>query len=110
MRLLNRSAPSPLPPKARRTGARPSLLLPVADGRTVAYEYNVEKTWRMVERVYNLITSRVKLPDGTPVRVVVAPEIVYGARTGALCSGVLHTRGSFCKYLGEPLMGIPAMS
>ena len=25
-----------------------------------------------------------KLPDGTPVRVVTAPEIVYGARTGAL--------------------------
>ena len=42
------------------------------------------KTWAMVEKVYDLINGRVVLPDGTPVRVVVAPEIVYGARTGAL--------------------------
>ena len=38
----------------------------------------------MVERVYTLITDNVKLPDGTPVRVITAPEIVYGARTGTL--------------------------
>ncbi len=59
-------------------------ITPVADGRTGAYESNVEGTWRMAERVYNLITNNVSLPDGTPVRVVVAPEIVYGARTGAI--------------------------
>ncbi|MFC1694239.1 L-fucose isomerase [Candidatus Latescibacterota bacterium] len=69
----------------RLAGNLPVIAItPVADGRTGAYESNVEKTWRMVERVYNLIAGRVKLPDGTPVKVVVAPEIVYGARTGAL--------------------------
>lgn len=71
--------------KRRLVGHVPTIAItPVADGRTGAYESNVEKTWRMVERVYDLITKNVKLPDGTPVRVVVAPEIVYGARTGAL--------------------------
>jgi L-fucose/D-arabinose isomerase len=66
-------------------GPLPTIAItPVADGRTGAYESNAEKTWRMVERVYNLITDKVKLPDGVSVKVVVAPEIVYGARTGAL--------------------------
>ncbi len=59
-------------------------LTPVADGRTGAYESNQAKTWALTEKVYNLITENVALPDGTPVRVVVAPEIVYGPRTGAL--------------------------
>ena len=73
------------PIQRRLAGVVPTIAItPVADGRTGAYESNVEKTWRMAERVYNLITNNVKLPDGTPVRVVVAPEIVYGARTGAL--------------------------
>ena len=58
-------------------------ITPVADGRTGAYESNVAGTWRMAEKVSSLIRSHVKLPDGTGVRVVVAPEIVYGARTGA---------------------------
>lgn len=69
----------------RLPGPVPTIAVtPVADGRTGAYEGNVEKTWRMAEKVHRLITGKVKLPDGTPVRVVVAPEIVYGARTGAL--------------------------
>jgi len=69
----------------RLAGVIPTIAItPVADGRTGAYEDNCEKTWRMAERVYNLITNNVKLPDGTPVRVVLAPEIVYGARTGAI--------------------------
>jgi L-fucose/D-arabinose isomerase len=59
-------------------------ITPVADGRTGAYEENVEKTWRLVEKVHDLIAQNVRLPDGTPIRIVVAPEIVYGARTGAL--------------------------
>jgi L-fucose isomerase len=73
-------------PSARQlVGHVPTIAItPVADGRTGAYEGNVEGTWRMVERVYDLITQNVFLPDGTPVRVVVAPEIVYGPRTGAL--------------------------
>jgi len=58
-------------------------LTPVVDGRAGAYEDNLEKTWAMVERVYDLITNNVFLPDGSPVRVVVPPEIVYGARSGA---------------------------
>ncbi len=59
-------------------------LTPVVDGRTGAYEPNQEQTWAMVQRVYDLITSKVKLPDGTPVNVVVAPEMVYGPRTAAV--------------------------
>ncbi|MFH1422274.1 MAG: hypothetical protein ABIH42_06130, partial [Planctomycetota bacterium] len=59
-------------------------ITPVADGRSGAYEDNQKKTWILAEKVYNLITNNVFLPDGTPVRVVVAPEIVYGPRTGAL--------------------------
>ena len=78
----------------RLAGIIPTIAItPVADGRTGAYESNVEKTWRMVERVYNLLTSKVKLPDGTPVRVVVAPEIVYGARTGALAQEYYTQKG-----------------
>ncbi len=69
----------------RLAGTTPVIAItPVADGRTGAYESNVEKTWRLAERVYRLITENVMLPDGAPVKVVVAPEIVYGARTGAL--------------------------
>ncbi len=69
----------------RLIGVSPTIAItPVADGRTGAYESNVEKTWRMAERVYRLITENVRCADGSPVRVVVAPEIVYGARTGAL--------------------------
>jgi L-fucose isomerase len=58
-------------------------ITPVADGRAGAYESNLEGTWKMVERVYDLISENVFLPDGTSVRIVVAPEIVYGARSGA---------------------------
>jgi L-fucose isomerase len=58
-------------------------ITPVADGRAGAYESNLQGTWKMVERVYDLISENVFLPDGTPVRIVVAPEIVYGARSGA---------------------------
>ncbi|MFW5858041.1 MAG: L-fucose isomerase [Planctomycetota bacterium] len=66
-------------------GPTPTIAItPVADGRTGAYEDNVKGTWRMVEKVAKLITENVRLPDGTPVRVVTAPEIVYGPRTGAL--------------------------
>jgi len=68
-------------------------ITPVADGRTGAYESNVAGTWRMVEKVYDLITRHVALPDGTPVRVVVAPEIVYGARTAALAQAYYAEQG-----------------
>ena len=68
-------------------------ITPVADGRTGAYEDNVEGTWRMVEKVYDLIASNVKLADGTPVRVVVAPEIVYGPRTGAIAQQYYTEQG-----------------
>jgi L-fucose isomerase len=68
-------------------------ITPVADGRTGAYESNAEKTWAMAQRVYKLITENVKLPDGTPVRVVTAPEIVYGARPGALAQAYYAEQG-----------------
>ena len=65
-------------------GQIPTIALtPVVDGRVGAYEDNVKETWAMVEKVYELITNNVFLPDGTPVRVVIPPEIVYGARSGA---------------------------
>lgn len=59
-------------------------ITPVVDGRTGAYESNVAGTWRMVEKVHALIAHHVQLPDGTPIRIVVPPEIVYGPRTAAL--------------------------
>jgi len=69
----------------RLVGHVPTIAItPVADGRTIAYESNVSGTWKMVQKVYDLISNNVFLPDGTPVRLVVAPEIVYGARTGAI--------------------------
>ena len=69
----------------RLAGHIPTIAItPVADGRTGAYEDTLAGTWAMAKRVYRLIKDNVRLPDGTPVRVVTAPEIVYGARTGAL--------------------------
>ena len=69
----------------RVVGQIPTIALtPVVDGRAGAYESNVSDTWNMVEKVYKLISENVSLPDGTPVRLVIAPEIVYGARTGAI--------------------------
>ena len=68
-------------------------ITPVADGRTGSYEGAAAKTWQMVERVYNLLAQQVTLPDGRPVRLVVAPEIVYGARTGALAQAYYATQG-----------------
>ena len=47
-------------------------------------EINLAGTWAMAARVYDLLAERVRLYDGLPPRIVVAPEIVYGPRTGAL--------------------------
>lgn len=66
---------------------------PVADGRTGAYEANAAATWRLAEKVCNLVAHNVKLPDGTPVRVVVAPEIVYGPRTAAIAQEYYTAQG-----------------
>ena len=75
-------------------GAVPTLAItPVADGRTGAYESNAAQTWRLVEKVYDLIVSKVTLPGGRPVRVVVAPEIVYGPRSGAVAQAYYATQG-----------------
>ena len=75
-------------------GHRPTIAItPVADGRTGAYEDNVAGTWKMVDTVYDLLTNNVFLPDGTPVRFVVAPEIVYGPRTGALAQAYYTREG-----------------
>ncbi len=82
-------------PSARPlAGHIPTIAItPVADGRVGAYESNAAGTWRMAEKVYCLLQSRVKLPDGTPVRVVVAPEIVYGPRSGALAQAAYAREG-----------------
>ncbi len=75
-------------------GHPPTIALtPVADGRTGAYEDNVERTWKMVARVYDLIERNVRLPGNRKVRLVVAPEIVYGPRSGALAQQYYTTRG-----------------
>ena len=69
----------------RVVGQTPTIALtPVVDGRAGAYEANTSETWSMVEKVYKLISENIFLPDGTPVKIVIAPEIVYGARTGAI--------------------------
>ncbi|MBD3317576.1 MAG: hypothetical protein GF344_17445, partial [Chitinivibrionales bacterium] len=69
----------------RLVGHIPTLAItPVADGRAGAYEDNQAGTWAMAQRVYDLIMDNVTTADGLPPRIVVAPEIVYGARTGAL--------------------------
>ncbi len=72
------ASPTPL------VGHVPTLALtPVADGRAGAYEDNAALTWKLVEKVYDLIADQVTLPGGRKIRIVVAPEIVYGPRSGA---------------------------
>jgi len=82
-------------PRSRAlAGHVPTIAItPVADGRTGAYEANAAGTWHMVEKVYDLVASNIALPDDTPVRVVVAPEIVYGARTAALAQEYYTKQG-----------------
>jgi len=75
-------------------GQVPTIALtPVADGRTGAYESNVAGTWKMTQRVYDLLSKNLTLPDGTPVRIVTAPEIVYGARSAALAQAYYTRQG-----------------
>lgn len=82
------------PPLAGLIGHPPTIALtPVADGRPGAYEDNAARTWALTAKVYDLIVSRVRLPGGQPVRVVVAPEIVYGARSGARAQAYYATMG-----------------
>jgi L-fucose isomerase and related proteins len=68
-------------------------ITPVADGRIGAFEENAAKTWRMAEKVYDLVTKNIVMPDGRPVRVVVAPEIVYGPRSGAVAQAFYAKEG-----------------
>ncbi|MBI3987520.1 MAG: L-fucose isomerase [Lentisphaerae bacterium] len=91
---LSKAARGFAPASRALVGPVPTIAItPVADGRTGAYESNVAGTWRMAEKVYRLITDNVRLPDGTPVRVVTAPEIVYGPRTGALAQAYYVKEG-----------------
>ena len=94
---------SHIPSQRRLVGHVPTIALcPVADGRTGAYETNLEKTWRMTAKVYDLIADNVRLPDGAPVRVVVAPEIVYGPRSGAVAQKYFTEQGvSACIFLSR---------
>ncbi|MBD3244353.1 MAG: L-fucose isomerase [Chitinivibrionales bacterium] len=78
----------------RLVGHIPTIAItPVADGRTGAYEDNQAATWGLVARVHDLLQSGVRLPDGTAPRIVVAPEIVYGPRTGALAQEYYTQQG-----------------
>lgn len=82
------------PTDRRLVGQIPTIAItPVADGRAGAYEGNMEGTWRLVERVYQLIAQNIRLADGTVPKIVVAPEIVYGARTGALAQAYYTQQG-----------------
>ena len=75
-------------------GHTPTIALtPCVDGRTGAYEDNVERTWRMVEKVYDLIDAKVRLPGNRKIRIVVAPEIVYGPRSGAVAQEYYTQQG-----------------
>ncbi len=78
----------------RLVGHRPTIAItPAADGRAGAYESNQADTWKLVRRVHDLLERHVRLPDGLPPRIVVAPEIVYGARTGALAQAYYAEEG-----------------
>ena len=83
-----------VPSERRLVGNVPTIAItPVADGRTGAFESNVAGTWAMAERVYDLIVKNVRLADGMAPRVVVAPEIVYGARSGARAQEYYTSQG-----------------
>lgn len=83
-----------VPSERRLVGHVPTIAItPVADGRTGAFESNVAGTWAMAERVYDLIVKNVRLADGMSPRVVVAPEIVYGARSGARAQEYYTSQG-----------------
>ncbi|MBL8028335.1 MAG: L-fucose isomerase, partial [Fibrobacteres bacterium] len=82
--------------KTARTlaGNVPTIAItPVADGRTGAYESNQAPTWKLTERVFNLLSEQITLADGTKPKIVVAPEIVYGARTAALAQAYYAKEG-----------------
>ena len=68
-------------------------LTPVADGRAGAYEDNAARTWALTAKIYDLLSEHVRLPDGSPIRIVVAPEIVYGARSGARAQAWYTSQG-----------------
>ncbi|MFA5203922.1 MAG: hypothetical protein WC708_05890, partial [Lentisphaeria bacterium] len=93
-RKLQKAVRAFVPGQRSLLGQVPTIAItPVADGRTGAYEGNLAGTWKIAESVYDLIANGVKLPDGTPIRVVVAPEIVYGARTAALAQQYYTEQG-----------------
>ncbi len=50
-------------------------LTPVADGRTGAYEENIEKTWRMVEKVYDLLASDVTIDTDAATEATFGPSM-----------------------------------
>lgn len=78
----------------RLPGVIPAIAItPVCDGRTGAYEQNEAKTWSLAKKVKKLILDNVRLYDGKRPNIVMAPEIVYGARTGALAQEVYSRQG-----------------
>jgi hypothetical protein len=79
-------------------------LTPVADGRAGAYEDNAARTWALTAKIYALLSEHVRLPDGSPIRIVVAPEIVYGARSGARAQAYYTSQGVSRQHLGLPLL------
>ncbi|MES2202511.1 MAG: L-fucose isomerase [candidate division FCPU426 bacterium] len=83
-----------VPSQRRLLGTVPTIAItPVADGRTGAYESNVKATWDLVQRVHTLISENVRLSDGLVPNIVVAPEIVYGPRSGAVAQQYYASQG-----------------
>lgn len=91
---LSTTARAFLEPERTILGQVPTIAItPVSDGRRGAYEDNLARTWAMAEKVYDLLLQNVRQPDGSPIRVVVAPEIVYGARSAARAQQYYATQG-----------------
>lgn len=100
---MSKETPPPKNPAPKRSftpfdgqwvGPVPTLAItPVADGRAKVFEENYALTWEIVRKVKTLIEEKVALPEGRPIRVVTAPEIVYGARTAALAQAYYATQG-----------------
>jgi len=114
---LAKTARSFQQPECKVLGGTVTIAItPVSDGRSGAYEDNVAKTWGMAEKVYDLIKD-ITLPNGQGIKVIVAPEIVYGARSAAraqmyyatenVCANIWVGRSwSYSDELMGAMMGI----
>jgi hypothetical protein len=77
-----------MPSERRVTGHVPTIAhAPMADGRTSAYKTNVEKTWRMSLKVYDLAAN-----GGPPTRSHAGPIRSCDEMINYLDTGGVHRR------------------